>query len=677
MKRFAASRAGIALECLLIAILAAALIKPLFQAKYIDRWGSIESTFIADARFLKENWPHPRWQPLWYCGTRYDYIYPPALRYGTAAIAFVLPVLPAKAYHIYTALFFCLGIAAVFLLVRVAGGSRAVGWLSAAGCALLSPSFLFVSSIRNDAPWWEPQRIGALVRYGEGPHITAVAWLPLALLFCWIALRNGRPLAVAAGAVACAMVVSNNFYGATSLAMFYPVLVWSLWITHLDNRIWLRAAVVPALAYGLTAFWLVPSYVVTTLHNMRLVAQQGNMWSLWVLIVAAIGFVLATNKVAKGKPERAWPVFLAGSVVMFALNVLGNFAVDFRVMGEPSRLVPELDMVLIIGALELLRRIWNMRPGRLRYGARFAAIAVVAVSFWTASGFVQHAWDLYPRDWEPEKRVEYRMQDWMARNMPDARAMVSGSTRFWYNAWNDLQQVGGGSEQGLMHDFISPAQWQIQLGENPQIAVAWLVSVGADAVIVHGKNSQEIYHDYPDPQKFAGVLEVLHDDGEGNTIYRVPRRAPGLARVVDPKQVERVKPPQSDADIESLNAYVAAVERGPGAPASTKWEGSDRLAIRAKIEPGQQVLVQVTHDTAWRAYAGDRRLAIRRDPMDFMLVESPPGEHEIRLVHELPRENMAGRALAILSGLALLGLVIWDRRRGLVFPAPATKKAGA
>lgn len=39
--------------------------------------GSIESSFIAEARFLVEQWPHPQWQPLWYAGTRFDYLYPP------------------------------------------------------------------------------------------------------------------------------------------------------------------------------------------------------------------------------------------------------------------------------------------------------------------------------------------------------------------------------------------------------------------------------------------------------------------------------------------------------------------------------------------------------------------------------------------------------------------------
>ena len=55
----------IVLECFLVFLFAAILIKPYFKSKYLDKWASIESTFIADARFLKEHWPHPQWQPLW------------------------------------------------------------------------------------------------------------------------------------------------------------------------------------------------------------------------------------------------------------------------------------------------------------------------------------------------------------------------------------------------------------------------------------------------------------------------------------------------------------------------------------------------------------------------------------------------------------------------------------
>ena len=77
----------ILLDSLILVCLTVVLIKPLFRLKYLDNWPSIESTFIAEGRLLSEHLPHPGWQPLWYCGTRTDYIYPPALLYGPALIS--------------------------------------------------------------------------------------------------------------------------------------------------------------------------------------------------------------------------------------------------------------------------------------------------------------------------------------------------------------------------------------------------------------------------------------------------------------------------------------------------------------------------------------------------------------------------------------------------------------
>ena len=51
--------------------------------------------------------------------------------------------------------------------------------------------------------------------------------------------------------------------------------------------------------------------------------------------------------------------------------------------------------------------------------------------------------------------------------------------------------------------------------------------------IVNQKESQEVYHDFAFPHKLEGVLPVLYDDHQGNVIYRIPRRYPSLARVVD------------------------------------------------------------------------------------------------------------------------------------------------
>jgi hypothetical protein len=622
----------------------------------MDNWASIESTFIADGRFLRDHGPHPRWQPLWYCGTRFDYIYPPALRYGTASISKVFGVTPARAYHLYTAFFYCIGIVGVYLLVRIGARSRVAAWLAASAAALLSPSFLLLPQFLRDSSFLEPQRLHVLLRYGEGPHMTAFALLPPALALSFAALRARRPAALAGAALLSALVVSNNFYGATALAIWFPILVWSVWITHQHRRAWLGAIGIAALAYGLCALWLVPSYVRVTVDNLKIVAKPGNNWSMAAALAVAAAAGWLSWRFARGKPALAWPVFVWCSFAAYMLNVVGQGWFGFRVAGEPLRLVPELDLAIILAGVEVVRQIWR------RY--RIAAVAVVLIAFYPAVRYLKHAWELYPADPDHTRRVEFRMADWMARNLPGARAFVTGSVRFWYNTWHDLPQVGGGSEQGLLNPNLMPAFWEINLGPDPKPTVLWLQALGADAIIIHDRSSEEIYHDSVYPKKLAGVLPVLLDDGRGNVIYRVPRRFPGLARVVDRGRAAALGPVRSNTDVERLEPYVDVVENGPNAPVSMQWEGTDAAVVRVSVGPDESVLVQMTYDPYWRAYSSGTRLPVRRDALGQMLIDAPSGDHTIRLVFELPLENLVGRVLTGVSLLVCGALVIGAARGG-------------
>ena len=645
-------RGKLLLDLLLVFLFTAILIRPLFKAKYLDRWASIESTFIADGRFLAAHWPHPLWQPLWYCGTRFDYVYPPVLRYGTALLSAIF--IPVKAYHVFTALMFCLGIAGVYFLVRVMEGTRAQAWLSAAGCALVSPSFLFIKEVRYDSPHLLPLRLGVLIRYGEGPHISSLSLLPFALAFAFLGMQRRRTGALALAAVFSALVTLTNFYGATALAIFYPVIVWSLWVVHRDRAIWLRALAIPALAYGLAAFWLTPAYFRITLYNLRYVSEPGNRYSVLLTIVAALLFGIGSIRWASRKPHLAYVVFVSGSLLFMALNVLGHFYFNFRILGEPHRLIPEMDMAMILALVEVLRRLWARRE----FAPRGIAVLVLLCGAWPASHFLAHAWEMYPKDNDYQKRVEYRMSEWISTHMPDSRTYVAGSIRFWWNAWHDLAQVGGGSDQGLENPNPLAASWEIFLGQDPELSVRWLQSMGADALIVSDSHSQEIYHDFHVPNKFAGILPVLYDDHEGNVIYRVPRRYPSLARVVDTAQSKAAQPVQPVNNLALLRAYSDMVEKGPESPASTQWKGTDSISVHANPQAGQSVLVQVTYDPAWRAYSGGAELPIRQDAMDFMAIDALAATHDIELVFQTPKGNQIGYVVTAFSLLMCLCLCV-------------------
>jgi hypothetical protein len=481
-----------------------------------------------------------------------------------------------------------------------------------------------------------------------------VALLPFALGAAYLGFARKSAGWLAVAAVFCALVVSNNFYGATSLAILFPPLVWSMWLTRRDYRIWLRALAVAALGYGLTAFWLVPSYLRITMRNLDLVSLPGNRWSIWLALATATVFAFVTWKLARGRPERAYAVFLWGMFTFMTLNVLGYYYFNFRVAGEPHRLTPELDMVMILLAVEGLRQVWNRFPIPV---VRLALGAVMFLCFVPAYNYLRHAHHVIVRDGNYQGRIEYQLTKWIAEHLPGSRNLATGSVRFWYDGWFNLAQIGGGSEQGMMNYATYEVQWQITREGSAEASTLWMQALGGDNLVVHFKNSREMYHDWAKPDKLAGHLPVVYDNGAGDVIYQVPRRFPDHARVVETAKVRALAPVLQDPN--ALRPYVDAIENGPEQPAHLTREGTDAMQVSATLKPGQSIVVQETYDPAWHAYAGSRPLEIREDPAGFMEIAAPEGQQQIRLVFEPPLENLLGRVITCLSAAALL---VWAYR---------------
>jgi len=184
-----------------------------------------------------------------------------------------------------------------------------------------------------------------------------------------------------------------------------------------------------------------------------------------------------------------------------------------------------------------------------------------------------------------------------------------------------------------------------------------------EAIYVADKQSQEIFKDFQYPHKFDGVLPVLFDDKQGNVIYKVPRRWPDRIRVVETARLRAVKPPRYNDDMEYLQAYGDVVEKGPDSPATLKRAGTDAMRAHAKVGPGQSVLVQETYDPAWHAWSGGTPLVVRKDAMDMMVIDAPPGDHEISIAFLTPLENKVGRILTLLTLVTILALFWIGLRR--------------
>jgi len=644
-------------DFLIIFLVAAVLIRPMWKAKYTDNWGSIESTFIADARMLKDHWPQPLWQPFWYVGTRFDYVYPPALRYGTAALAKYYPMDAAKAYHLYAAFFYCFGIAGIYLLARVGFRHRIAALAAAFAGAVVSPGYLFVPEVAADGFRLGTAKLNALVRYGEGPHMTSLAWIPFVLAFAWLSFRHRSFSWAIASGFASAMVVANNFYGATALAMLFPLMLWAVWVTERDARILRYALVIPAVAYGLSAFWLTPSYLEITLRNMQYVSSKGNLWSGTVGMLTLVAFLTITDRRYRNQPDRAWQLFVLGSAFFFMLNTVGNRWFNFRLIGEPARLIPELDILLAFAAL--LGCLWLWQRGKLARGlVLLMGLGVLGIHY----NYVRHHRAIFPAATDYKPSLYYKIPDWIAANYPESRSYVTGAVRFWYNTWHDLHQLGGSSEQGLQNQVVMPSQWEIVLGEDPQRAIAWMQILGVDLVAVHGPKSVEWYKDFQFPKKFDGSLKAVYDDGADNRIFEVPRHYRSLARIVDTRSLEALPKLVDQSDLVGLQQYVNVFEKGPEAPTKTRWIGTDQLQVSAAPVAGQSLIVQTTYDVNWRAESNLGPVEVKPyEALGFIRIDPPPGVSEIRLSFKKPLEKTVGEIIFVLTILGI-GWTLWRYR---------------
>jgi hypothetical protein len=646
-----------------IFVLAAVLVLPVFRLEYLDNWKSIEGAFVADGHALLENWPHHLWQPLWYNGTRADFVYPPGPRYGVAIASTVFRVTPARGYHIFIGICYAFGFAVLYWWTRSATGSRLVAWIAAVSIAVVSPTAPLLPDIWRDSMFHVSWRLHVLMRYGEGPHISSLAMLPIAWLGAWRRFQGGAAGWLGVSAIGIGLTVTINFYGLTAIAITMPLLVLAWYLKSFDWRIVRDAVFIAALGWGLTAWWLDPSYIRVTARNLYLVSPEGNKWSLPVVAALMVVYLGVSLLVWRLKSYSAYTFFIWSALWWLAVYILGYRWFGLQITGNPQRLIPEMDIFFVFAGIHLAGILWRWTPrGTLRWVPRVVLLVLLYIAYRPSWRYLKHAYHEFPAEPNWRQRVEYKTETWLYEHFPDQRAFVTGTIRFWYDAWHNGQEADGAAQQGILNPLLPGAQWIVMHGNDPKVIRWWLQALGVDILVVPGKESQEPYQDFGDPKLYADSLPLLRDDGEGNRYYQVPRGASGIVRIVDAAEIAAVAPVQRDGLVTKIQAYAEAVESRPEPRARIQWHGSDAFEVSAEVRTGEAVLVQETYDPGWHAYEGSLALPIQKDAIGHMLLNVTPGTHNLRLVFEAPAEVVAGRFAGILTLLAIGLLLTYSAR---------------
>jgi len=636
------------IDGVIIFALTAALILPFFSIEYLNLWSTIESSFIAQARLMQADFPAQFWTSSWYCGTRSDYLYPPALMGLMVLVSMATEFSLARSYHLCVSTFYALGMVGVYLLSRAGSRSRPWAWIAALAAMLLSPSLLFINDYRSLALAFAPQQLMVLAHYGEGPHISSLAVLSFALAATIQAFRTGAWAWVAAAALASALVVSLNFYGAVALALFFPLLAASFLCVRRDWTIPWRSVVIALAAYGLTAWWLVPSYFHVTARNLRLVAQPGNTWSLALFAVVLVAYAallwwrLCRAPTTAEDGTSDYRFFIFSGLFFAVLYVLGHRAFGFQVVGDSNRLVPELELFMVLGVVEGLRALWNLRAGKIT-ALRIAIVLVMIAAFTSSYRYLARAHQAFPADLNWRRSTEFKTQEWLHRYFPGQRVLITGSHRFWHNVWRDGPQMGGASDQGILHEQIPGAWWQAISQSNMELTRLWLQALAVDVAVIPGKDSREAYHDIKAPELWDQTFPLLRDDGEGNRYYRIPRGVAGLVQIV-PADFGKGLPPVSQ-ERDWLERYVLPLEAhiSPNqATLQTARPSNSKVILEARLDAGEALLFRETFDKHWEAQAHGQLVPIERDPLGFMLIKPSAGQRAIELTFREPQERRVG-----------------------------------
>jgi hypothetical protein len=667
------SHSAAAREVAVIALLAALnayVALDLFRTEYLARMESIEAAYIGISRYILEHGFNLDWFPLWYGGIPFQNTYPPLLHLTVAITAWLLGISPAHAHHVMGALFYCAGPVFLYWMAKRLSGDWRVGAGAGLVYTLIAPSAFLSPNVRGWSGIWEPARFMPVVKYGDSPHMASVALIPLAILGIHWALEKRSPARLYLAALACAAVVLTNWLGAFGLALaVISYLLARAAADRWDPVAVLKVGAIALLAYGCAFPWIPPSTIVRIQHNAQYtIGKYPLSWGHLIYVAPA----LIAAGLAWWVLRRYRVSILAGFGLFFAFFssflVMAADYLNLSLMPQPLRYHHEMDLawsvVLVCVAATLLRRM----DRRVLQSALILLLLLAVVQ--TRNNRRAARGVVGPID--IHSTIEYQVAAWLQQHIPGARVFATGSIQFWLNAFADNPQVGGGFGQGIVNTQTPVVHFGVPwtIGDGAD-TVVWLKVYGVSAVIVSGKGGRDAYTgDWRDPEKLRGVLDEVFRDG-GDVVYRVPRRSESLAHVIRAEDVA-ARSPVNNEDLEPVGALVRALDDAALPTAAMECARPGDCTIRADLQTGQVVYVQVTYHKGWNAYVRGERRRIERDGLGQMTVHPDcTGACEIRLIYDGGMEMKLAKAASLgcnAIGLLWIGLssVRWARRRASI-----------
>lgn len=638
--------------------------RKLFGLGFSTHMDSIESVYMSISRYATRNWGDLTWFPLWHAGMPFVQVYQPGLHLTVAAFSTLLGISVERVYHSVTALAYVLGPVTLYFLCKIAFQSRTAALIAAAVYSLISPVNFFAPVLAHDTGGFlHPRRLWVLVKYGEGPHTTALMLLPLTILLLHLAVSDPRWHWLPLASLALGAVVTTNWPGTVALSLAVAAYLLSRLGQH-PAISWIRFAGACVCGYLIISPWIPPSMILFIERNAQKTdaTTPGAKPIIAALIVFVVLLILHFCFTRLG--VNPWLRFFVYFTWLTGALTLGYMWFDVRLIPQPWRFQVEFELGIagIAGYLAAVA-FAHLRERRVRYtmAAVFVLLCVIQIRTFSRFG---RSW-IGPTD--VTKTIEYRMAKAFEQHSGAERVFAPGDVSLWLNMFTDVPQIVGCCDQSVPNFEQLYAAYVIYSGQNAgdrdaYISLVWLKAYGAHAVGVTGKNSTEPFKPFVHPEKFQGLLPEVWRDGD-DVIYNIPSRSDSLAHVIRPADVIR-RPPVNGLDIQPIEPYVHALD-DPGLPlASTTWINCHQMTIHASTTPDELVSVQETYDKGWRAEVKGSARPVTADALGMMVIEPQcSGPCTIDLVYDRTAERIGTDVAAAAGVLIPLVSAVLSRRK--------------
>ncbi len=677
----------IILLILFLLLVNVALVWPLFLGEYDKNMASIGIAHILNARYLSRFW-NRGWNPFWYGGFPNHLIYPLLAPITLALIQKISLVLSmAQVYRIVVASAYVLTPITLFFLVRYFAKRDLIGFFAAliyflapSANYFLIPGFRGIGESLDFAPWQLP----IIVDFGEGPHIIALAIVPLAIIAYWRLLRNPSFYKFLIAGFLISLVVSINLFSAYALGYFLLGVFFSeVVLGKSKQKLSISILLIP-LIYGLMAYCydisMIKSLAASGYIHPENVFRLPSITTLFLILIFGAGPLLfVLYEAFRNKPKLQNSLVLGVWLFIF-WAIPYAFYKGYWFGSQPNRYMPELNMtaaMIIATALVWFYDWVRRKSGKL---GRASGIMLLGIYFVSAAlvskGFIQNGWEIVSPNPNIQATSEYKIAKWMENHIDyqkGERTYLTGSPAFFFNEFADVPQIRGDEDNAQADPWWADVVYQVNTGPDGQLAVGWLQAYNVRYAVVDFRAATP-YKDFKNPGKFRLTDAKTVAEIDGFEILEIPGEK-DIIQAVDLTEVGKLKPfshPKKPVlDKEGLLAYLEAIEKPAGVKIdySYQYRTNPDLVV-AKVSGANEktgILFKSTYDGGWKAVVGkteDRKqkTEITKIGPDLMLAKPGiVGDYTLQLSYHRPLVEYLGYATTA-GTVIILGILIFKKR---------------